>query len=106
MVVSDPLARAVEGRTCPVKTVSLRPGTIREGEVAGMDQDKKRELRQMKREIKRLGGKRRRRQLKQAIVENPEGAHEATFDYGRYESAALNGIDRKPDRPAQGPEEV
>lgn len=53
----------------------------------------KRELREQKREIKRAGGKRRLRQLKQALVEDPEGAPDGQFDFGRYESARLNGID-------------
>ena len=42
-----------------------------------MDQDKKRELRQLKREIKRKGGKVRRRQLKQGLAANPEEAQRA-----------------------------
>lgn len=40
-----------------------------------MDQDKKRELRQLKGEIKRAGGKRRRSQLKRGLAEHPEEAH-------------------------------
>ena len=59
-----------------------------------MDQDKKRELRQLKREIKRKGGKLRRRQLKQGLVENPEEAHETEVSFGRLESKPLNGLDR------------
>ncbi len=69
-----------------------------------MDQDKKRELRQLKREIKRAGGKRRRRQLKEGLTDHPEEAHEDTFDFGNLRSADLNGFDRPPDRPA-GPGE-
>ncbi|HMB06379.1 MAG TPA: hypothetical protein VKP69_21930 [Isosphaeraceae bacterium] len=53
----------------------------------------KRELRQRKREIKRAGGKRRRRQLKQALAEDPADAPYAEFDFGRFESAKLNGMD-------------
>lgn len=78
-----------------------------------MDRDR-REIRQLKRDIKRAGGKRRRRQLKQAIVERPEEAHEAAFDFGRLRSATLNGIDRdatriRPDRqvgPVDGDEPI
>ncbi len=66
-----------------------------------MDQDKKRELRQLKREIKRAGGKRRRRQLKIGLVEHPEEAHQDSFDFGKLRSADLNGIDRP--APAPGP---
>ncbi len=59
-----------------------------------MDQDKKRELRQLKREIKRAGGKHRRSQLKRGLADHPEEAHEDEPDLGRHRSAALNGIDR------------
>ena len=68
-----------------------------------MDQDKKRELRQLKREIKRKGSKVARRQLKRGLEENPEEAHEAVVDYGRYSSEPLNGLDRQPARPGDGP---
>jgi hypothetical protein len=54
----------------------------------------KRELRQQKREIKRAGGKRRRRQLKQGLAENPDEARDTTYDFGRYRSSSFNGIDR------------
>lgn len=64
-----------------------------------MDQDKKRELRQLKREIKRKGGKVRRHQLKQSLIENPEEAHTVEADFGRFSSAPMNGIDRPPPRP-------
>ncbi len=59
-----------------------------------MDQDKKRELRQLKREIKRKGGKVRRRQLKQRLAENPEEAQDTVVSFGRFESKTLNGLDR------------
>ena len=68
-----------------------------------MDQDQKRELRQLKREIKRAGGKRRRRQLKQGLAEHPEDAHQDSASFGRYRSADLNGIDRDSTRrPSDG----
>ncbi|WP_422930553.1 hypothetical protein [Singulisphaera sp. PoT] len=54
----------------------------------------KKELRQQKREIKRAGSKRRRRQLKQQLAEHPDEAPDAEFDFGRYESATMNGLDR------------
>ena len=60
-----------------------------------MDQDKKRELRQLKREIKRKGGKLRRRQLKQGLAENPEDARDVVVDLGRLQSKPLNGLDRE-----------
>ena len=59
-----------------------------------MDQDKKRELRQLKREIKRAGGKHRRTQLKRGLAEHPEEAHEDEPSVGRFRSADYNGIDR------------
>jgi hypothetical protein len=58
----------------------------------------KRELRELKRQIKRAGGKRRRRQLKQGLLEHPEEAHHTEFDFGRYRSAPMNGLDRGSDR--------
>lgn len=69
----------------------------------------KRELREQKREIKRLGGKRRRRQLKRALAEHPEDAPFATADFGRYASAPLNRIDndrtKRPRKPPFGSED-
>jgi hypothetical protein len=59
-----------------------------------VDQDKKRELRQLKREIKRAGGKHRRRQLKLGLVEHPEQAHEDQPDLGKFRSSAMNGLER------------
>jgi hypothetical protein len=63
-----------------------------------MSPNEKRELRQLKREIKRAGTQRRRRQLKRDLIENPEDAHRSEFDFGRYSSASLNGIDRRQER--------
>jgi hypothetical protein len=59
-----------------------------------VDQDKKRELRQLKREIKRVGGKHRRRRLKQGLVEHPEEAHQDEPDLGKFRSASMNGLDQ------------
>jgi hypothetical protein len=64
-----------------------------------VDQDKKRELRQHKREIKRAGGKHRRRQLKQGLAEHPDEAHQDEPDLGKFRSDELNGFDRPPSRP-------
>ena len=58
-----------------------------------MDQEK-RELRQLKREIKRAGVKRRRRHWKRDLVTNPEEAHRTGENLGRYRSATYNGLDR------------
>jgi hypothetical protein len=54
----------------------------------------KREQRQTKREIKRAGTQRRRRQWKRDLRENPEEAPYSEEDFGRYSTAALNGMDR------------
>jgi len=54
----------------------------------------KRELRQLKRDIKREGSQRRRREWKRDLRENPEEAPYSGEDFGRYSSALLNGIDR------------
>ncbi len=59
----------------------------------------KRELRQLKREIKRRGSQYRRRTLKRALADHPEDAVDDVPSVGRYRSEALNGLDRgdKPD---------
>ncbi|MHC5544630.1 hypothetical protein ACYOEI_40885 [Singulisphaera rosea] len=54
----------------------------------------KREIRQQKREVKRAGGKRLRRLLKQDLAENPDEARHTEIDFGRSSSAAMNGLDR------------
>ncbi len=69
-----------------------------------MDQDKKRELRQLKREIKRAGGKRRRSQLKRGLAEHPEEAHVDEPSVGRFRSADYNGIDRDSTRKRSDPD--
>ena len=58
-----------------------------------MDQEK-RQLRKLKRDIKRAGNKRRRQQLKQQLVDSPEDAAHAEFEFGRDSSAGYNGMDR------------
>ncbi len=63
-----------------------------------MDPLEKRELRQLKREIKRAGVKRRRRQLKRDLVEDPEEAHRSLESFGRYRSSEFNGLDRNANR--------
>ena len=63
------------------------------------DDRQKRELRQLKREIKQAGSQRRRRQLKRDLVANPEEAHRSEFDFGSLRSETMNGLDRKPSDP-------
>lgn len=59
-----------------------------------MDQhDDKRKFRQLKREIKRAGSKRRRHALKKDLERNPEEAAHTNFDFGRLSSETLNGLD-------------
>lgn len=70
-------------------------------ESAAMQQDDKRELRRLKREIKRRGNHHVRREAKRALQENPEEAAELELNYGRYSSASLNGLDRRPVTDAQ-----
>ena len=54
----------------------------------------KRDRRQTKRELKRAGSQRRRRQWKRDLRENPEEAPYSEEDFGRYSTAELNGMDR------------
>ncbi len=65
----------------------------------------KRELRELKREIKRAGKKRVRRLWKRDLVERPEEAPHSEPDYGRLRSADLNGMDRDATRARPGPSE-
>jgi hypothetical protein len=58
-----------------------------------MDQDKRR-YRELKREIKRAGNRKRRQHLKRELAENPEEAANTEFDFGRASSAGFNGYDR------------
>jgi hypothetical protein len=53
----------------------------------------KRELRKLKRTIKRAGSKHRRRELKRQLVDNPEAAAEAEEDLGKFSSEGLNRLD-------------
>jgi hypothetical protein len=54
---------------------------------------KKRELRKLKRTIKRAGSKHRRRDLKRQLAEDPEGAAEAEESFGKFSSEGLNALD-------------
>ncbi|MGH7172326.1 MAG: hypothetical protein ACRELF_07235 [Gemmataceae bacterium] len=57
-----------------------------------MEQDK-RGFRQLKRDLKRAGNRKRRRQLQRDLQDNPDDAS-SVFDFGRDSSAGLNGNDR------------
>jgi hypothetical protein len=63
-----------------------------------MNDNTKRDLRREKREVKKAGGKRVRRDLKRALAEDPEEAPHADVDFGRLSSARYNGMDRDPTR--------
>jgi hypothetical protein len=58
-----------------------------------MDQDK-RKHRQLKRDLKKAGNRKRRRQLQRDLLEKPEEAAHSEFDFGRDSSSGLNGNDR------------
>jgi hypothetical protein len=58
-----------------------------------MDQEKRR-LRQLKRDIKKAGNRKRRHALKRDLAESPEEAAHSEFDFGRSSSEALNGMDK------------
>ena len=70
-----------------------------------MDRDK-RQMRKLKRDVKRAGNKRRRQHLKRDLRDNPEEAPHSAFDYGDTSSQGLNGLDddatRRPKEPREG----
>ena len=70
-----------------------------------MDREK-RQLRKLKRDIKKAGNKSRRRHLKRELAENPEEAPHSAFDFGRKSSETLNGLDQDATRKKQGTEKV
>ena len=57
--------------------------------------DRKRELRELKRAIKKAGNRKRRQTLKRDLRDNPEEAAHTEFEFGQDSSTGLNGIDRK-----------
>jgi len=59
-----------------------------------MRNDDKRRLRQLKRDIKQAGNRKRRQHLKRTLRDDPDGAAEVEFDFGRDSSAGLNGNDK------------
>jgi len=60
-----------------------------------MSDDKKRLLRETKRQIKKDGNRSRRRHLKKQLEEDPENAHLADdYDYEYNSSTFLNGFDK------------
>jgi hypothetical protein len=59
-----------------------------------LEHDDKRRHRELKREIKKAGNRKRRQHLKRALNADPEEAARTEFDFGRDSSATLNGNDR------------
>jgi hypothetical protein len=57
-----------------------------------MDQEKRRH-RQLKRDVKKAGNRKRRQSLKRDLERNPEEAAHSEFDFGRDSSEGLNGND-------------
>lgn len=53
----------------------------------------KRQLRKLKRVVKKAGSKHRRRELKRQLAENPDEAAHAEEQFGRSSSQSLNGLD-------------
>lgn len=58
-----------------------------------MDQDK-RKYRQLKRDLKKTGNRKRRRHLLRELLDNPEDAAHTQFEFGRDGTVGLNGNDR------------
>ncbi len=58
----------------------------------------KREHRELKRDLKREGSQRRRRQWKRVLRDDPEEAPYAEENFGRCSTADLNGRDHDPTR--------
>jgi hypothetical protein len=56
--------------------------------------DDKRQIRKHKKEVKRQGTKRVRRQLKKDLETAPEEAHRSEVDFGRLSSEPWNGLER------------
>lgn len=57
-----------------------------------MDRDK-RQLRKLKRDVKKAGNKKRRARLKRDLRDNPHEAHWSEESVGKSSSATLNGLD-------------
>lgn len=67
--------------------------------------DDKRRHRELKRDIKRAGNRKRRNALKRSLARNPEEAADAEPDVGRNTSAPLNGIDHDATRQRAQPDD-
>jgi hypothetical protein len=56
--------------------------------------DSKRQHRELKRDVKKAGNRKRRRHFERELARDPASAHEAEFDFGRDTSVSLNGNDQ------------
>lgn len=65
--------------------------------------DEKRQMRQLKRDLKKAGNRKLRQNLKRQLQENPAEAADAEIDHGRYRSAGLNGMDNDATRKSRKP---
>jgi hypothetical protein len=66
-----------------------------------MDQEKRRH-RELKRDVKKAGNRKRRQYLKRQLQENPEEAAHPEFEFGRDSSEGLNGNDHDATRRREG----
>lgn len=53
----------------------------------------KREMREQKRQLKRLGNQRQRRLVRRQLAEDPDEAPHLETDFGRLSTAGMNGMD-------------
>ena len=58
-----------------------------------MQHDDKRQIRKLKRDIKKAGNKKRRQRLKSDLRDNPTEAHWSEESVGKSRSETLNGLD-------------
>lgn len=67
--------------------------------------DDKRFFREQKREVKKLGNKKRRSWLKRQLEEDPENAQYHEYDFGDLSSERFNGMDHDKTRDREEYEE-
>jgi hypothetical protein len=70
-----------------------------------MKHDDKRELRNLKRAVKKAGNRKRRQTLKRDLRDHPEEAAHSEFEFGRDSSTGLNGMDKDATRRREEEEE-
>lgn len=67
--------------------------------------DDKRRHRELKRDLKKAGNRKRRRHFDRTLQRTPDSAHEAEFEFGRESTESLNGNDHDATRRAKREEE-